>query len=160
MKERNYILGVDPGHKGALCLVDISVPRLVAYIDMPTAFTISGKRVINTEKLNVFLDLWGSSVNFALIEDVHSMPKQGVVSMFNFGEQKGILTGALSAFNIETRFVKPVVWKSGMGLSSDKNESRALAMELMPESRVFFIRARDEGRAEAALIALFGKRIA
>jgi hypothetical protein len=40
-----------------------------------------------------------------------------------------------------------------MGLHSDKGESRALAMRLWPDHGDRFARVKDDGRAEAALIA-------
>jgi crossover junction endodeoxyribonuclease RuvC len=43
-------------------------------------------------------------------------------------------------------------------LSADKNASRQRAIETWPEHVRTFARVRDDGRAEAALLALFGAR--
>lgn len=160
-KKRNLILGIDVGFTGALALIDVDTPRLLEYLDMPVLFTRTGKKFLDREKIVNFLDLWRGTINFAMLEDVHSMPGQGVRSMFSFGEQKGVLQGLLTAMGIECRLTRPNVWKPAMGLvSSDKKEARELAMKLIPQSKVYFIRGCDDGRAEAALMALFGKRIA
>lgn len=158
--KKRLVLGIDPGFNGALVVLDVDGPRLVHYIDMPSLFTRTGKRYLDLEKISDFLDLWKGAVKFAMLENVHSMPNDGGRQAFSFGEQKGSLTALLSAMKIECRQTPPSVWKPAMGLlSASKSEARKLAMKLIPESRVYFIRARDEGRAEAALMALFGKRI-
>ena len=53
------------------------------------------------------------------------------------------------------RYVIPRVWKGYFGLSSDKEQSRLKAIALFPDCANLFSRKKDEGRAEAALIALW-----
>jgi crossover junction endodeoxyribonuclease RuvC len=87
-----------------------------------------------------------------VIEDVHSMPKQGVASSFKFGRGKGVVEGFFAGAGLPLRYVSPSKWKRDLGLTSDKGESRQRALELWPEHGSKFCRAKDEGRAEAALI--------
>ncbi len=94
-------------------------------------------------------------IRFAIIEDVNAMPKQGVVSMFRFGYNAGILLGVLQTLDIEILRVKPSAWKSALGLSSNKADSLALACKTFPNYKDYFQRAKDDGRAEAALLAHF-----
>ena len=59
---------------------------------------------------------------------------------------------------VPVRPVPPSTWKKALGLSADKNASRQRAIETWPEHVRTFARVRDDGRAEAALLALFGAR--
>jgi hypothetical protein len=62
--------------------------------------------------------------------------------------------------------VSPAKWKKALGLSADKGASRRRAIELWPERAQWFARVKDDGRAEAALIAYWwlqhgpGKQVA
>jgi len=80
-----------------------------------------------------------------------------VSSMFRFGQGYGAIQMALAGHKIPTRLVTPAKWKSHFGLSRDKGVSRGLAMQRFPEQSQMFSRVKDDGRAEAALIALYGQ---
>jgi crossover junction endodeoxyribonuclease RuvC len=91
----------------------------------------------------------------AVIELVHAMPKQGVSSVWNFGVAFGMARGVISGAFIPTHLVSPTKWKKHFGLDSDKEKARALAISKWPEC-AHFNRKKDHGRAEAALLALYG----
>ncbi len=86
------------------------------------------------------------------------MPGQGVVSMFSFGVSKGIIIGMLGLGLVPVFLTPPGVWKNCYGLSKDKNKSRELAATKYPLHKKLFERKRDDGRAESALLADFGRR--
>ena len=94
-------------------------------------------------------------VTEACVEQVSSRPQQGVVSTFTFGVSYGIVIGALQAALFDITFVRPQVWKKALELSSDKDDSRQMAIRLWPDNIDDFARKKDDGRAEAALIALW-----
>ena len=48
--------------------------------------------------------------------------------------------------------------RRSLGLPSDKELSRRRAIETWPGSAGMFARKKDDGRAEAALLALWGQR--
>jgi hypothetical protein len=50
-------------------------------------------------------------------------------------------------------YVTPTKWKRALGLGADKGDSRRRAMETWPYMASKFARVKDDGRAEAALIA-------
>ena len=54
----------------------------------------------------------------AMIEQVHSMPKQGVASSFKFGRHYGFLLGVLTALGIPYQTVTPQKWQKAMGCLS------------------------------------------
>ena len=51
----------------------------------------------------------------AYVEQVHAMPKQGVVSMWTFGEHYGALKAILLCLKIPTVFVRPDAWQKAIG---------------------------------------------
>jgi len=54
------------------------------------------------------------------------------------------------------QLVRPQVWKGKFGLRQDKGHSRVIAARRFPSYAREFCARKDEGKAEAALIALFG----
>ena len=89
-----------------------------------------------------------------VVEKVHSMPHQGVSSSFKFGKNYGIVLGVAHALSHPLVKLTPQEWKRANGLiGKEKDASRQLAMELWPDHADHFKRKRDDGRAEAALIA-------
>jgi hypothetical protein len=86
------------------------------------------------------------------------MPKQGVSSTFKFGASYGAVLGVLAALKIRTVLVSPTTWKRHFALDSDKEKSRALALRTFAQTPEHCARKKDDGRAEAALLALFGAK--
>ena len=77
--------------------------------------------------------------------------------MFRFGQQVGAIEMAVAASGHQLRYVTPAVWKSYFGLSADKGVARGYAMKRFPALADQLTRVKDDGRAEALLIALYGK---
>lgn len=155
--ERPFILGVDPGINGALAVYDVANKTIVEMIDTPNKINPrNNKTEIDLYPLAVWIDSFASKLAAAMIEDVSAAPGQGVVSMFNFGKVFGSVNGVLAAHYIPLLFCKAAVWKSLMGLSSNKNLSRELASKLFPSHISSFKRVKDDGRAESCLLAKFG----
>lgn len=84
---------------------------------------------------------------------------QSASAAFAFGQVAGRIEQALDDFDIPWRAVPPAVWKRAIGLRGDKDASRALACQLFPLSAQLFARKKDDGRAEAALIAYYCSRV-
>ena len=91
---------------------------------------------------------------FGAIEMVGGMPGQGVVSSFHFGQSYGTARCALTAMRIGYKLVTPPVWKKHHGLiGANKDSSRTIAIQKYPDAAQWFERKKDDGRAEAVLIA-------
>lgn len=149
------VCGIDPGLHGAIALVD---PLLgtIEVEDIPTHEIKIGKSVkhrLDYHQLTQWLDLRAATISVAIIENVHSMPEQGVASAFSFGEVFGAIKMAVAAASIPVQFVEPATWKRDLRLSSDKDASRRLASQTFPKFAHLWARAKDDGRAEAVLIA-------
>lgn len=146
------IMGVDPGISGAVAFYFTEVPSRVSVDDVPVA---GGE--INVAELARLIRIHRPSM--AVIERVSAMPGQGVTSMFNFGRSYGDVRGTIGAMSIPLHFVTPQKWKKHFGLSSDKDESRLRAIRLFPAVADSFKLKKHDGRAEAALIALYGSQV-
>lgn len=141
------ILGVDPGISGAFAFYS-TVDRSVFCYDAPV---VNGK--ISGSILAETIANW--KPNFAIVELVGSMPKQGLSSTFNFGVSYGIAQGVIAAQMIPVTFVTPGKWKRHYGLGPDKEQARGRALQLWPARGDMFGRKKDHGRAEAALLARY-----
>jgi crossover junction endodeoxyribonuclease RuvC len=91
----------------------------------------------------------------ALIEKVHAMPGQGVSSMFSFGRAAGIVEGVLAGLSVPFELIPPATWIKSMRTFGGKDGSRQRAQELFPDYAHLFARKKDDGRAEAALLACY-----
>ncbi len=151
------ILGVDPGLSGAFGLYNPKSGMPAGVWDMPTK-DYKGKKELDLAFMAYQIEAFALRIALAVIEDVHSMPNQGVASTFKFGVSKGVVMGMLAGFHIPIVLIRPEVWKPSLGLSRNKNESRALATKLFPSHGLHFSRHKDDGRAEAILLALFAAR--
>ena len=94
------------------------------------------------------------------IEKIHSMPGQGVASMFSMGEGFGIWQGILQAFFMPTTFITPQAWKKALmaGMPKEKDASRIRAIQLFPSVAEELKLKKHHGRADALLIAEFLRR--
>ena len=143
------ILGIDPGLSGAIAWVSDD-GHLIRVADMPTV-EVNGKKKVSPQMLVALLEDYDDAKMVA-IEDVGAMPGQGVTSTFNFGYSAGILAGVCAGLRMPTSFYRPAVWKRAAGVPADKGAARQMAQRFWPGCRDFD-RAKDDGRAEAALLA-------
>jgi len=87
------------------------------------------------------------------------MPGQGVSSVFSFGKSAGIIEGILAAEKIPMVLVTPQKWKKRAGIiGKEKDAARTLALQLYPQIASHLDRKKDVGRADALLIAHFGRQ--
>lgn len=148
----SIIMGIDPGISGAVAFYFPVVPGRIAVDDVPVA---GGE--INVAELARLVRIHRPTL--AVIERVGAMPGQGVVSMFNFGRSYGDVRGVVGALDIPLHFVTPQKWKKHFNLPADKEKSRLLAIRMFPAVAESFRLKKHDGRAEAALIALYGAQV-
>lgn len=153
------VLGVDPGGTGALALLTGNgMDVMVA--DMPTFRVTRGKSAkleLDVHGLSDLLEQWAPDHCF--FEKVGGMTGESASSSFNFGRIAGAAEALCKAHGARFVFVAPHVWKKAMGLvKAQKDDSRAKATDLWPGAAKEFRRVKDDGRAEAALLAEYGRR--
>jgi crossover junction endodeoxyribonuclease RuvC len=141
------VVGVDPGMTGAMALIDPDTEELLGVED----FVAVDGRVMAGRIADVLAE-WAPDL--VVIEGVHSMPGQGVSTTFKFGRAFGTIEGIVAAMRVRSALISPHTWKATLGVTRDKSSSRAMAARVFAPSRELFARVKDDGRAEAALIAL------
>ena len=154
-----FVIGIDPGASGAVAILK-KTGQLVHVFEMPAVEVISGgkaKRRVSPEMLAAELQLYADQGAIAYVEQVGAMPGQGVSSMFAFGEAFGLARGVLAGLKVRTYTVTPAVWKKSLQLNSGKDGSRAKAAQFWPDQAQEFSRVKDDGKAEACLIAEYGR---
>lgn len=144
-------IGIDPGKTGAIAVMDDD--------------GILCLEQFNVDKYVDVLSYVGQSTSAkdikVCLEKVGAMPGQGVVSMFNFGHNLGVIEGILSALRIPYQLVPPQTWKKEFSLTGDKAKSIEVCKKLFPWVD---LRATDrsrkpsDGLAEALLMAEYARR--
>jgi crossover junction endodeoxyribonuclease RuvC len=153
-------LGIDPGLSGALALYIPSTDTLHVG-DVPIhEIKRAGrtKREVDVHGLvSMFRDCAVHRPTVWL-EQVGTMPGEGPVGAFTFGKTVGILTGVAIALDLVLERVPPQVWKKALAVLADKDAARARASALLPRHAHCWALKKHDGRAEAALIAIYGAR--
>jgi Holliday junction resolvasome RuvABC endonuclease subunit len=144
-------MGIDPGFSGAWSLIDHNGKYQSCGDMLHNEKHILTRAVI--AEMSQAIDRQDVEI---IIESVHSMPGQGVSSSFKFGMAFGAAIAMAERFNCPWHFVTPQMWKKDLGLTSDKDESLAMARDLFPIAPL--TRKKDGGRAEALLIAEWLRR--
>lgn len=153
------IIGIDPGITGAVAFFDNG--RLAAVIDLPMIKLAVGKGFRNQMVPAILAnEIWsrGTDAKHVYLEQVASRPGEGAVGAFSFGRGFGQIEGILAGLDIPYTLVTPQKWKKALGVAagSAKGASRMLASREFPEFASEFSRVKDDGRAESALIGLYG----
>lgn len=153
------VMAIDPGFTGAIALYDAARHSL-AVTDMPVKDNRQGKTEVDTAALRRVFEAHVVFADAVVIERVSAMGKPRT-SDFRFGYGAGVLEGVASGFEIPLIMVPPARWKLGAGIRAAhgmtrderKAASRDRAVEVFPAYASLFARAKDDGRAEAALLA-------
>ncbi len=90
----------------------------------------------------------------AVLEKVGPMPKQGVSSVFKFGQSYGFLRGLLIGLKIPFVEATPQKWQKAMSCMTkgDKNVSKQRAQQLWPTMKII------HRNADSLLIAEYGRK--
>jgi len=155
-----WYAGIDPGLDGAIAVLGdgrLQVSSADIY-DAPSAKIGNKSDFMVADMVNILQRYPGEVL--AAIERVHSMPKQGVASSFNFGRGVGYWIGILAALKIPYEEVTPQRWQADMlnGIQKTKDASRLRAMQLFPQLADKLNLKKHHGRADALLIASWIQR--
>ena len=165
MDIQKVYIGIDPGLSGAIACVDNN-GRLLGVFDMPVTTLKINRGVRNEISIPLLIEIFKTlkpkfnAEIFACLEKVHGMPKMGGAAMFSFGRTYGHLEALLAALEISYEAVPPQTWKKAIfnAKAKDKDAARILAMQIFPHASSNFTRKKDDGRAEAALMAEYMRR--
>ena len=151
MVTMKFVVGGDPGMTGALSLLD-QHGNLIATADIEG---VDGR--VDIGALRDHLVRWQKTVgiDMAVVENVASMPKQGVSTTFKFGRATGVLEGVIQGMFIPMDRLTPAQWKSKMKMTGKaKDFPRQWCAQRWPTVEDFRPKLKGQARADAACIAL------
>ena len=134
-------IGIDPGKTGAVAILD-DKGNYINVLDFG-----------QEELMSTLID-YAPVVKFAYLEKVHSMPGQGVVSTFSFGENFGWWQGVLGSLGIPYTTIRPQDWMKKYSLQKSSAYDKPgleVARKLFPEAPLHL--KKHHNRADALLIA-------
>jgi len=138
--------GIDPGKKGAIALLDEQ--NVVDALEMPE----TTKGVLEAiERMSEY------DVKMLALEKPIAMPGQGTKTTSTVFQAYGVLVAGLTVFHVPFIEVAPARWKRNLDLTSSKDLSRERATQMFPEFAHLWKLKRQDGVAEAALLAYWAK---
>lgn len=163
------IVGIDPGLTGAIASSDGEV------YDMPTVTKGKGTGVIKShvdgiEAYRIIYHFYEQSLFQSrkmvvyIEEQVYRKTfkpggieiPQGGSSIFSLGDSYGAVRVLPGLLGVKLVHVMPAKWKKALGLSTDKEVSRATAINLFPNAPLHA--KKHHNRAEALLLAYYGQK--
>ncbi|MDH1911557.1 hypothetical protein [Stenotrophomonas sp. GD03794] len=163
------IISIDPGLTGAIAALVDGAPGPV--IDMPLQ-TVGESQEVDARAIALFIrasrDMNPGAAVSGVIERVRAMPpkrgpdgkeerKAGPQSSFNFGDHYGKAKAVFELLGVPYLRAEPASWKRWFGLTNQgKDAARLLAIQRFPSAADQLTRKKDNGRADALLIGLYG----
>ena len=136
------IMGIDPGWSGGVAVVG------------DTNLAVGFNNMTEMDILHT-INIYRSYADICYVEKVHSMPAQGVASVFKFGHNYGFVRACVLSLEMVMIDVTPQKWQGALGCltKGDKNVTKARAQQWFPKIKV------THAVADALLIAEYGRRI-
>ena len=148
MSTDNVFIGIDPGKKGAICVL-IPEPKLIGFFEPEydqTTFRL----------LNGFCESY--NVRVVMVEQVSSIRGASAGSNFTFGYNTGLVNMLATLLPTSHDLVRPKAWQKKVGVTKKgpaiKKEVAAIAHRLYPDAELYGPRGGLlDGRSDALLIA-------
>jgi crossover junction endodeoxyribonuclease RuvC len=156
-------IGIDVGVTGALASID-EHGNVVHLVDLPITQSGALKWVRGGSLLRELFAARRSDLPARVfVEQTGPMPKLGMKAANSKGLTLGSVLAVLEIAELPIEFVSPARWKRALGLlrpGADDHEKKSVSLDrarlLFPKASL--ARQKDNGRAEALLIAHFGQR--
>lgn len=144
MRKRG-IIGVDPGVSGAVSWLNRR--------DRDDVIVVPFAKLTDRAMLRMFLKL-ADDTDFAVLELVHSMPRDSSKAAFTFGQSLGKIMMALTCAKIRFDTVPPQVWQRKLKCLTKGNKkiTHQKAERLFPGVKI------THKVADALLLAEYGRR--
>lgn len=151
-------LGIDPGQKGAACLMLIEKDKSPRYMFLDW-----------TDPMKVYYKMYDwvkNPIKMTILEKVHARPGMAAKSMFSFGRNTGHWEMMLLSLGVPFQMIPPQGWQKGLIVKSDgpdtKARAKTVALRLFPELESRLIGPKGgvkDGRIDALLIAEKARRM-
>lgn len=161
------IVGIDSGVTGGVAFIG---ERTASVFDMPVRAVRVGEKLRNkldAHALAKLLRLHCPADESAVVylEQLHARAEQGSSGKRNGMQSQGAMMelfggicATLDILRMQVVPVYPIAWKRFYALDSSKTAAREMATRLYTGLAHDFRRVKDDGRAEAMLIAHYGRR--
>jgi len=160
------VAGADPGADGAVAFLDAETTRVLAIVDMPMA---GGELMVRDLANELLAALDERRCGHVWIERqapwAGGERRIGASSAFALGQRYMAIKAIAACHGWPIEIVSAAKWKRHFSIAADKALALDCAGRLLPEDsglwtarRGYCTRARAIGRAEAALIGLYGIR--
>lgn len=154
------VMGIDPGLTGALAVFNtdgsIRCESLPVMQNAKAAEKGRNRQHLNPQGLAFALRPYMGHRCMVYLEYTQAGMK-GALANYSLGHSSGVIMGVLASLGLPYELVRPQEWKAAFQLLKQKKDaSRTVAQQLFPH--VDLSKVKDEGRAEALLIAEWGRR--
>ena len=139
------VAGIDIGAKGSLVILK---GKNIIYCDFKDMGILGYIQTLKKHKVDI-----------VIVEKIHSMPRQGVKSMFSFGQRLGEVEGMLLTLGISYELVAPQIWQKCLGVSpkSDKKDIALTILKRYPQAELYGKKGGlNDGRSDAIGLAHYG----
>ena len=156
---KKVFIGIDPGAKGAMAVLDGDEPPALVPCDYETYDSYIRSRAFAKNP-----DGTPEFYLHVVIEDVHAMPMNGCKGNFMLGWSLGRIQQIVDTCTVRYQLVKPQQWQKEYGISNkdkSKSQSIATAKRLFPGvdlRRTERCTKDHDGFADALLIAEWCRR--
>jgi crossover junction endodeoxyribonuclease RuvC len=148
------IIAIDPGLGGGVAFTD-TITRLTWAIPTP----VLGKQI---DLADLAAQISHCKPHLIALEKVHSMPGQGVASIFTFGKGYGALLGIAAALRIPCEEITPQKWKGVVlsGTAKDKDAAIAYCRRVFPDIPLVMPKCKvaHTGVADALCLMEYARR--
>lgn len=158
----DYFLGIDPGGAGALAVLTRD-GDLESVVDLPCF----GSEPVAMDVMALLEAVGRADEIFVALEEPFAVAQNSSARAMTQGIGFGILLGVVGSMGLRHERIKPVSWKSELGLpmssrlttAQKKDNSRKHATRLWPaQAGEYWPLKKHDGRAEAALIGECARR--
>ncbi len=151
------VIGIDPGKQGAICTLK---GKKILLLEKCPLVGSGRKRDYDPYEMSKMIKQFIDMDPRVYIEKVGPMPKQGVVSMFNFGRGVGLWYGICAALKVPLYPITPQEWKKVVLKGTDKSKAAAILRTKQMFPDILLKKGRqvrdDDNLAEATLISFYG----
>lgn len=148
------VVGIDPGVNGAVAVLYDNGPVVW---DLPTVKD-GTRKALDVFALGTELATLPSEDVHVFIEKVWARANEGRAGAFSFGRAYGTILGLVAALMLRHDLVAPATWCRAMNAPNDKDGRLATAARLFPQLAAQMTKKKDHNKADALLIAEYGRR--
>jgi hypothetical protein len=154
-------VGVDPGAKGSLCLLDDA--GYIQFFEPPKPLESPANLIAELQTA-----ISGRIPIHSAIEDVHSMAQMAAKSNFSFGRNVQLMHTILQLVPLKYELITPKIWQKALKIPpkkvfdslgmSWKQGVAGVALKLYPNANLYGPKGGlKDGRADALMVAYYLK---